>query len=176
VPDDGGPGELDQVRDVAAFVDAAAVPEHPSVVPELVEPAEVTVGDPPLRLSGVAAFGPPPGELPHVVVQLTEGLAGHHSPVVGSPPPDDRGECGDDRRRVRAAQRAHLVREPLTEPLDGRWTRRDQQLAVSVTADIYPKKIEPLAQVHDLGLVLVEDETPGCQPSGEPGLDPMPRR
>jgi hypothetical protein len=24
--------------------------------------------------------------------------------------------------------------------------------------------------VHDLGLVLVEDKTPGCQPSGEPGL------
>ena len=170
MPDDGGPGELDQVRDAAAFVDAAPVPEHPSVVPELVEPAEVAVDDPPLRFPGVAALGPPPGELPHVVVQLTEDLAGHHSPVVGSPPPDDRGERGDDRRRVRAAQGAHLVREPLPEPLDGRWARRDQQLAVSVTADIEPQEIEPLGQVHDLGLVLVEDKTPGCQPSGEPGL------
>ena len=78
-----------------------------------------------------------------------------------------RSKRGDD-RRVRAAQRAHLVREPLTEPLDGRWARRDQQLAVSVTADIKPKKIEPLGQRHDLGLVLVEDKTPGCQPSGDP--------
>jgi len=138
VPDDWSPGELDQVRDAAAFVCTSAVPEHPSVVSELVEPAEVSVGNPPLRLSGVAAFGPPPGEFPRIVVQFPKGIAGHHSPVVGSPAPDDRGERGDDRRRVRATQRVHLVREPATQPLDGRSTRRDQQLAVLVAADIEP--------------------------------------
>ncbi len=171
VPDDGGPGELDQVRDAAPFVCAGAVPEHPPVVPELVEPAEVTVGDPPLRLSRVAAFGPPPGELPQVIVQLAKGSAGHHSSVVGGPPPDDRDERGDDRRSVRAAQRAHLVREPFTEPLDGHWTRFDQQLAVLVAADIHPKEIEPLGQVDDLGFVFIEGKAPGCQPVGEPGFD-----
>src|SRR5664279_5636475 len=58
--------------------------------------------------------------------------------AVGSPAPDDRGERGDDRRRVRATQCVHLVREPATQPLDGRSTRRDQQLAVLVAADIEP--------------------------------------
>ncbi|MGH3783107.1 MAG: hypothetical protein ACRDRO_21415 [Pseudonocardiaceae bacterium] len=45
VPDDGCPGELDQVWDAAPVVYTGAVLEHPSVVPELVEPAEVAVGD-----------------------------------------------------------------------------------------------------------------------------------
>src|SRR4030088_1934377 len=48
VPDDVGPGELDEV--------GAAVPvsEHPSVASELVEPAEIAGGDPLPRLDLVA--------------------------------------------------------------------------------------------------------------------------
>src|SRR3954452_19898820 len=80
VSDDGGPAELDQVRNAAALGGTGAVAEHPSVVSEPVEPAEIAMDDPPLRLSAVGAFGPPVGELPHVGVQLAENLAGHDSP------------------------------------------------------------------------------------------------
>jgi hypothetical protein len=173
VPDNGSPGEFDQMWDTSTLICTSAIPEHPLIIPGLYEPAEVTVDNPLLRLSRVAAFGPPPGELPQVIVQLTKGFAGHHSPIVGSPPPDDRGERGDNRRRVRAAQRAHLVGEPFSESLDGHVTWLDQQLAVSVTADIEPQKIEPFGQVDDLGLVLIEGKTPGCQPFGEPCFDPF---
>jgi transposase len=103
VSDDAGPGELDQVGDAAVLVAAGTVAEHPVVVADLVEPAEVASDDPLLRLVGVAALGPPVGELPHVGVQRVEDLAGHHPSVVGRPAPDDRVERGDDRRRVRAA-------------------------------------------------------------------------
>jgi hypothetical protein len=41
VPDDGSPGELDEVRDAAVLAGAGAVPEHPAVVPELVELAVI---------------------------------------------------------------------------------------------------------------------------------------
>jgi hypothetical protein len=42
---------------------------------------------------------------------------------------------------------------------------------VGVAADVHPKKIEPLGEVHDLRLVFVEDKTPGFQPLGELRLD-----
>src|SRR4051812_23422174 len=171
VSDDGGPAELDQVRDAAALVGTGAVAEHPSVVSEPVEPAEIAMDDPPLRLSAVGAFGPPVGELPHVGVQLAENLAGHDSPVIGGPAPDDRGERGDDRRRIRAAQCAHLVSEPFAESLDGRTARCDQQLAVAVAAKVNPRKSNPLGEVHDPRLVLVEGKTPRDQPRGKQRLD-----
>jgi len=46
----------------------------------------------------------------------------------------------------------------------------DQQLG-SVAADVEPQEIEPLGQVHDPGLVLVDGKTPGLQPLGQPRLD-----
>ena len=159
------------MRDAAALVGASPVPEHPAVVPELAELAVVAAGDPPLRLSAVGALGPPPGELPHVVVQLAEDLAGDCSPVIGGPAPYYRAERGENRRRVRAAQCAHLIREPFAEPPDGRIARHDQQLSVTVTAHVEPQEIEPLGEVHDLGLVLVEDKAPGREPFRELRLD-----
>ena len=83
VSDDLRPGELEQVG--AAF----AVAEHPPVLPGLVEHAEVPVHDPALRLVRVAMLGPLVGELPQVIVQRCERLAGHRCPVVGRPAPDD---------------------------------------------------------------------------------------
>ena len=41
----------------------------------------------------------------------------------------------------------------------------------SVAADIEPQEIEPVGQVHDPGLVLVDGKTPGLQPLGQPRLD-----
>lgn len=103
VPDDVCPGELCQAGDVAAIVhDVIADAEHPLVVPELVEPAEVAAHDPRLRFVGMAAAGPPVGESPQVMIQRGEDLAGHHSPVVGGPPADDRVEPGNDRYRIRS--------------------------------------------------------------------------
>jgi hypothetical protein len=48
--------------------------------------------------------------------------------------------------------------------------RFDQQLAV-VAADVEPEEIAPLVEVGDPGLVLIEDQTPGRQPGGQPRLD-----
>src|SRR6266487_348268 len=169
--DDVGPGELHEVGNVPALIDAGAVAENPPVAPGLAEPAEVASHDPRLRLVGVGVLGPFVGEFPHVVVQRVEDSARHHPPVVGGPTPDDRVEPGDDRRRVRAAQGARLGREPFPESLDGRSTRLDQQLAVSVAANVDPQEVEPLGEVHDLRLVLVEGKTTGGQPLGELGLD-----
>ncbi|BAH47094.1 putative transposase (plasmid) [Rhodococcus opacus B4] len=128
VTDDGSPGELDQVGDDLTVVATRVVgiAEHPLVVPELVEPAEVAICNPPLRLAGVAAAGPPPCEPPHVVVQRGESLAGHHAPVVGGPAPDDGVEPGDDRQRVRATHTAHLVGEPTMDSLDRIRIRLDE--------------------------------------------------
>src|SRR5690349_25019499 len=61
--------------------------------------------------------------------------------------PDNGVERGDDRRRVRAAQGAHLGCEPFPEPPDGCRTRFDQQLAVPVAADVDPQEIEALSEV-----------------------------
>ena len=44
--------------------------------------------------------------------------------------------------RVRSAQRAHLDREPLPDPPDGRLARFDQQLG-AVAADVEPQEVEP---------------------------------
>lgn len=62
VPLDARPGELDQV---AA---AVAVAEHPVVVPELVELAEVPGDDPAPRLVPVAPSCPLVKQLPYVAV------------------------------------------------------------------------------------------------------------
>ena len=77
VPDDFRPGEPEQVGA------AAAVAEHPLVLPGLAELAEVAVDGPPGRLVRVAMLGPLVDELPQVVIQRSECLAGYHRPVVG---------------------------------------------------------------------------------------------
>jgi hypothetical protein len=94
VPDDFRPGEPEQVGA------AVAVAEDPLVLPGLAERAEVAAGDPPGRLVRVAMAGPLVGELPQVVVQRGEGLAGYRRPVVGGPAPGDGVEPGDDRRAL----------------------------------------------------------------------------
>src|SRR3954464_15527682 len=86
VSDDERPGELVHVGA------AVAVPEHPPVVPGLVERAEVLVNDPGRRLVRVAEPCPLVGELPQVVIQRAEHVAGDLRPVVGGPTPDDRVE------------------------------------------------------------------------------------
>ena len=42
-----------------------------------------------------------------------------------------------------------------------------------VAADVEPEEIAPLVEVGDPGLVLIEDQTPGRQPGGQPRLDPL---
>jgi hypothetical protein len=68
---------------------------------------------------------------------------------------------------------AHLDGQPSTYPLDGGLAGFDEQLP-GVAAHGEPQEIEPLIQVHDGGLVFVEDQTPRCQPCGQPCLD-LPR-
>ena len=164
VSDDLRPGELEQVGA------AVAVAEHPPVLPGLVEPAEVPVDDPVLRLVRVAVLGPLVGELPQVAVQRGEHLAGHHRPVVGRPPPHDGVEPLQHRRRVGPAQGPHLGAEPFPDPSQGRLARSDQQLAV-IAADGEPQEVEALVEVDDARLVLVEGQPPGRQPLGQPCLD-----
>ena len=165
MPNNVGPGKLDKVGVTSGIA------EHPAVVPELVALTEVVLDDPPLRFVVVLPCCPFVGEFPHLIVQRVEYLGRHHTPVIGGPPLDDRVEPGDDRRRIRSAQDAHLEREPLPEPPDGRLARFDQQLE-AVAADVEPQEVESfLTEVHDLRLVLVEDETPGRQPFREPRLD-----
>src|SRR5450759_1112314 len=96
------PGELGQVGA------ADAVTEDPPVRPVGVEPPEVPVADSVLGLIRVAVLRPLVGELPHVVVQGSEDLLGHHPLVVGRPSPHDRDHPGEDCFGVRAAQAAHL--------------------------------------------------------------------
>src|SRR5882757_10074430 len=159
MPNNVGPGKLDKVGVTSGIA------EHPAVVPELVALTEVVRDDPPLRFVVVLPCCPFVGEFPHLVVQRVEHLGRHHTPVIGGPPLDDRVEPGDDRRRVRSAQDAHLEREPLPEPPDGRLARFDQQLG-AVPADVESQEIESLlTEVNDLRLVLVEDQTPGRQHS-----------
>jgi len=71
---------------------------------------------------------------------------------------------------VAPAQGAHLLAEPLPDPSDGRLARLDQRLAV-VAADVESEEVEALVEADDARLVLVEGQTPGRQPAGEPGLD-----
>jgi hypothetical protein len=49
--------------------------------------------------------------------------------------------------------------------------RLDQQLAVAVAADVPAEEIEPLGEVDDARLVLVQGQSPLGQPPGEPCLD-----
>jgi len=146
------PGELGQVGA------ADAVTEDPPVRPVGVEPPEVPVADPVLGLIRVAVLRPLVGELPHVVVQGSEDLLGHHPLVVGRPSPHDRDHPGEDCFGVRAAQAAHLDGQPTTNPLDGGLTGFDQQFPV-VAADIEPQEIESLLQRHDSRLILIEGQT-----------------
>ena len=155
VSDDPGPGELEQVGA------AVAVAEHPPVAPGLVELAEVPGDDPALRLVRVAEGGPFVGELPQVVVQRGERLAGHHRPVVGGPTPDDRVEPFEHRWCVGPAQGPHLGAKPFPDPSDGRLAGFDQQLAV-VPADVESQKVEALFEGDDTRLVLVEDRPLGA--------------
>jgi hypothetical protein len=69
-----------------------------------------------------------------------------------------------------AAQRLHLGGQPCPDPFHGRLTRFDQQLA-AVAADVESQKVHPNVEVHHTGLVLVEGQTPGRQPLGQPCLD-----
>src|SRR3974390_3738943 len=78
MPDDAGPGELDQVG-------VAVAAEYPVVVPELIELAEIPVDDPGLRLVRVAPCGPFVEQLPQVMVQAGEYSGRDHPPVVGCP-------------------------------------------------------------------------------------------
>jgi hypothetical protein len=148
VPDDIGPGKLDQVGA------AVTVSEYPPIAPELVEPAEIAGGNPPPRLVLVAAACPPVGEMPQVLVQGAEHPGRHHRPVVGGPAPHDRGKPDNDSHRVRSAQRAHLDREPFPEPPDRLLARLDQQLAIRVTPQIESQEIEPLRRGPDVRLLL----------------------
>jgi hypothetical protein len=59
----------------------------------------------------------------------------------------------------------------LTDSLDGRRAWRDQQLAVSIPADVEPQEITPVLDVGDACLGLVEGQSPGMQPVGQPRLD-----
>jgi hypothetical protein len=54
---------------------------------------------------------------------------------------------------------------------DGRPGRFDQQLAAGVAAEAEPQEVEPLREVDDVRLVLVQGQPPGGQPSGKPRPD-----
>ena len=115
-------------------------------------------------------LGPLVGELPQVVIQRGEGLAGDHRPVVGGPAPHDGVEPGDDRLRVGPAQGPYLAAQPFPDPSHRRLGRLDQQLAV-VAADGETQEVEALLEGDDARLVLVEGQSPGRQPCGELRLD-----
>jgi hypothetical protein len=51
---------------------------------------------------------------------------------------------------------------------DGRLGRLDQQLAAGVAAEGPAEEVEPLGEVHDPGLVLVQRQAPFRQPSLQP--------
>src|SRR5450755_2164310 len=164
VSDDLRPGELDPVGA------AGAVTEYPPVLPGLVEGTEVSVDDPGPRFLRVTELGPLIGEPPQVAIQHGECFAGHHCPVIGGPTPDDGVEPMQHRRRVRPSQGVHLGAEPFPDSSQGRFARFDQQLA-RLSADGAPEKVESVIEGDDARLVLVEGQTPGRQPSGEPCLD-----
>jgi hypothetical protein len=90
--------------------------------------------------------------------------------VVGRPPADDRIEPDEHHLGVMPTQGSHLGGEPRPDPFHGRLARLDQQLA-AVAPDVEPQKVHPIIEVHDAGLVFVEDQPPGRQPRGKPGLD-----
>src|SRR6266545_2797693 len=116
-------------------------------------------------------LGPFVEQLPHVVVQRGEDLAGDLGPVVGGPPTDDRGECPQHRGPVAPAQGAHLGAQPYPDTPHGFLAGFDQRQLTVVAADVEPEKVTPLVDVDDAGLVLVEDQAPGLQPLRQPLLD-----
>jgi hypothetical protein len=54
----------------------------------------------------------------------------------------------------------------LPDSFDGGLARFDQKLAVA-SAGGEPEEVEPVIEVDDSRLVLVEGQTSGCQPYGE---------
>src|SRR4051794_9533039 len=163
---DGSPGQACQA--------GAGVPvtKEPSVLSGRVEPPEVAVHDPSVRLRLVPVLGPREHRPHQGVVDLGEHLLGHDRPVVRRPAAQDRVEPADHGKRIRAVEAAHLGAQPGPEPLDGRLGRLDQQLSgAAVVAGVKPEEVKPFGQVHDAGLVLVERQPSGCQPRGEPLLD-----
>ena len=170
VPDDRGPGELAQVEA------AGAASEHPLVPPGGVERVEVPGRDPARRLVRVREAGPLVDQPPHMRVQCCERAFGHPDPVVRSPPGDDRVELGDQRVGVGPTQGPHLGGQSPADPPQRIVTRLGQQLAVRKSANGEAQKVHTLREVRDPGLVLVEDQTPGSQPVGKPGLNPNLRR
>ncbi len=142
---------------------AFAVAEHPPVLPGLVEPVEVPVDNPGLRLVLVAVPGPLVGEPPQVVIQRAEHLAGDLRPVVGGPSPNDRVEPFDHRLSVGPTQGPQLGAEPFPDPSDGRLAWFDQRLG-AVAADVESQEVEAFAEGDDARLVLVEGQAPGRQP------------
>jgi hypothetical protein len=80
-------------------------------------------------------------------------------------------ELGDHRLGVGPSQGQHLGGEPFPDPPQGRRARLGQQLA-AIPADLESQEVTALIfEVDHAGLVLVEGQTPGCQPRGQPRLD-----
>ena len=104
-------------------------------------------------------------------VQRAEGLLGHPDPVVGGPSGDDRVEPRDQRVRVRPSQGLCFRGQASPDPSQRLFARLGQQLAVGIAADAEPEEVEPLAEVNDPRLGLVERKAPGFQPPGKPRLD-----
>jgi hypothetical protein len=105
-----------------------------------------------------------------VSVELVEDLGRYVCPVVVGPSPDHRVELLDHRESVAPAQGAQFVAESFPDPSDRLFARFDQQLA-AVAADVEPQEVQALREGDDVRLVLVERQTPGRQPGGEPCFD-----
>ena len=78
---------------------------------------------------------------------------------------------GDHRRGVRPSQGPHLGAQPFPDPSHRRLARFDQQLAVDSRRTVNPEEVEAVIEGDDARLVLVEGQTPGRQPLGQPCLD-----
>ena len=74
------------------------------------------------------------------------------------------------RLSVGSAQGLHLGGEPSTEAFHGCLARLDQQFAVPVPANSETQEIKPCIEADNAGLGLVEGQTPGRQPPGQPVL------
>jgi hypothetical protein len=68
------------------------------------------------------------------------------------------------------AQSSHLAGQPRPDPFHRRLARLGQQLA-AIAPDVEPQEVDPVVEVRDAGLVLVEDQPPGFEPRGQPRLD-----